>query len=194
VFSDLEVVWDTTDIRPHSPDVTVVLGVRVRDRRWRSFSVAAEGVRPCLLIEVTSPSTRQNDLETKVAQYFRLGVPFYAIVDETTPWDPESRGLRLLGYRAGPNEYESLPLDDEGRLWLEPVGLWLAIEDDSPVCRTPDGRRLENFTELAESRDEAEAARDEAEAARDAEARARAEAEERIRQLEEELRRLRGGP
>ena len=113
MFSDLEVVWDSPDIRPHSPDVTVVLGVRVRDRRWRSFSVAAEGVRPCLLIEVTSPSTRQMIWKRKSLSTFASAMPFYAIVDETTPWDPESRGLRLLGSnRAGLSRPES-PLDDE---------------------------------------------------------------------------------
>jgi colicin import membrane protein len=214
VFSDMELDWDIPELRHHSPDIMVFFGMRDRDREWHSFDVAQEGVRPALIIEVTSWSTRQNDLETKVEQYFRAGVPFYAIVDDTAGRRAKIRTLRLLGYRSGTDEYEPVSLDNQGRLWLEPVGLWLAIETDRPVLLTRDYRRLETYEELVNSLDaevrarakseearvkaakaqaKAEKARAKLEAERDAAENAREEAEIRACQLEEELRRLRGG-
>jgi colicin import membrane protein len=171
VFTDLLVFWDVPGLRNHCPDVTVVLGVRPRPARWRSFHVAEEGVRPQLLIEITSPSTRDIDLLTKRRQYYIAGVPFYVIVDELPGPDEEPRQLRLLGYRRGARRYRAMPLNEQGRLWLEPVRLWLGTEDGLVACYDTEGRRLENYTEVSE---------------------ARAAAEQRALELEAELRRLRG--
>ncbi len=179
-FSDLTVIWDRPDIRPHCPDCMVVFGVQDPDRNWQAFSVRREGVRPSLIIEITSPQNRNQDLVIKRRQYFRLGVPFYAIVDQTSGRGESPRLLRVLGYRRGPRAFQALPLNNEGRLWLEPVGLWLGVEDERTYLYTPTGERMLNYGEVSR--------------ARDAEARARAAAEERVRQLEEELRRRGGNP
>ena len=48
---------------------------------WATLDVAAEGARPALVVEVTSPSTRENDLGTKPDFYHRAGVPLYVIAD-----------------------------------------------------------------------------------------------------------------
>src|SRR5262249_32197037 len=154
------------------PDVTVIFGTR-RRRRWPSFDVAREGVRPTLILEVTSESTRQTDLVTKRRQYYRAGVEFYVIVDELPAGNENDlRQLRILGYRRGRRGYERLELNDQGRLWLEPVGVWLGIEGERVACYDRGGRRIGTYTEVE---------------------RARAAAEERVRQLEEELRRRNGG-
>ena len=42
--------------------------------------MAEAKARPALVIEVTSPSTRYHDLNTKVFLYHRAGVPFEAVV------------------------------------------------------------------------------------------------------------------
>src|SRR5436190_2224569 len=60
VLCDCKVLWE--DGVHHSPDLTVIVGVReVRDF-YGQFDVAAEGIRPRLIIEVVSPSTRVNDV------------------------------------------------------------------------------------------------------------------------------------
>jgi colicin import membrane protein len=207
VFSDMQIVWNRPDVRPHAPDCMVIFGVENPDRNWQGFSVRQEGARPSLIIEITSPRTRNSDLVTKLRQYFRVGVPFYAIVDQISGRLESPRLLRVLGYRRGRSAYRPLPLNEQGRLWLEPVGLWLGAEDEKTYLYTPAGERILNYGEANQARAEAEAARQseaqaraEAEAARQSEAQARAEAEAardaaeaRIRHLEKELRRLRGG-
>jgi Uma2 family endonuclease len=65
VLSDVRVAWDVPDLRPHGPDVMVIPGLRER-RDWSTFDVAEEGVRPALIIEITSPETRENDVVRKV--------------------------------------------------------------------------------------------------------------------------------
>ena len=97
VLSDVRVAWDVPDLRPHGPDVMVIPGLRER-RDWSTFDVAEEGVRPALMIEITSPETRENDVVWKVAHYARAGVAQYVIVDDARK-RRETRRLRLLDYR-----------------------------------------------------------------------------------------------
>jgi hypothetical protein len=115
VLSDTQVVWDVAALRHHSPDLTVFFGVRPRPV-WYSFSVREEGVRPALIVEVTSPNTRGIDLQTKRRQYFRAGVPLYAILDQLPGRRDAPRRLRLLAYRRGRRGYERLPEDEHGRV------------------------------------------------------------------------------
>jgi Uma2 family endonuclease len=202
VLSDCRVAWDVPGVRPHGPDITVVCGVR-QHKPWSTFDVAQEGVRPQLVMEITSPETRDNDLKDKRREYYRAGVEYYVIVDQYS--HRGGRKLRLLGYRRGKRGYEKLPLSPEDRLWLPPVELWLGIEDGRVVCYTPQGERIGDYTEIdqarqaeaqarqaAEQQAQAEAqARQAAEQQARAEAEARAAAEERIRELEAQLRRQR---
>jgi putative restriction endonuclease len=177
VLSDCLINWDVPGLRGHGPDCAVIFGVRDPRQRWDSFDVKKEGTRPELIVEVTSPATRRSDLGKKRTHYYRVRVPYYVIVDQLPRRWP--RELRLLGYQRGRRGYERMPLSAEGRLWLEPVKLWLGIEDRRANCYDANGRRLENYLELHEARDAAEQRAD--------------AAEDRVRQLEEELRRLRGG-
>ena len=122
---------------------------------------------------MTSESTRHTDLVKKRRNYFRAGVEYYVIIDDVPPRRADApRRLRILGYRRGSRGFERLPLDDQGRLWLEAVGVWLGIEGERVVCYDREGNRIRNIVE---------------------ERHARAAAEERVRQLEEELRRRNGG-
>src|SRR5581483_11035075 len=118
VFSDLGIYWDIPELGHHSPDIAVIFGIRRAQRNWKSFYVAKEGVRPSLLLEVTSPSTRKIDFHDKRRDYYQAGVPYYIIVDEQLRRD--QRSLRILGYHRGRRGYERLALNRQGRLWLEP--------------------------------------------------------------------------
>lgn len=212
IFRDLRIDWGVAGIQPLGPDLAVLANVpEDLPRQLGTLQVREIGAHPLLVLEVTSPTTRDLDLDEKVVEYDLAGVPFYAIVDRRVRNEREE--LRLLAYRATDQGYVRVKLDDQGWLALETIGLWLRIEDHHLVCRDESGQRLLNYQEVvqvyraevqarqeAEARAEAERTRAEAEAqARrqaeqraQAEAQARRQAEERIRRLEAELNDLRG--
>jgi Uma2 family endonuclease len=181
VLDDVRVAWDHPDLNPHGPDIAVVLGVRAR-KNWSTFDVAAEGVRPTLIIEITSPETASIDRSNKLEEYDLAGVPLYVIVD--TFMLRKEPALRLLAYTQTPNGYQVLPPDERGRIWLAPVRTWLGVEQQEIVCYDETSQPLGDYRALAEALTAETQAR--------AEAERRAEtAEARIRELEAELRRLR---
>ncbi|MFL6290604.1 MAG: Uma2 family endonuclease [Thermoanaerobaculia bacterium] len=169
-----------------SPDVSVIRGVRNREADRESFDVIAEGVRPCLILEVVSPLSsriRKTDLEDKVALYRRAGIPEYLIVDS----ERRDRPFRLLGYRLGPSGYQPIAPDEEGRLLSETTGLWFQVSPDGNRVRIfehPSGRPLLIRQEIV-----AKAKASEKKAKAEAEAREAAEGE--IARLRAELDRLR---
>jgi hypothetical protein len=198
VLHDMRIDWQVPDLEPHGPDIAVMLGVRER-KEWSTFHVKAEGARPALIVEVTSPATVVADRAEKFEEYALAGVPIYVIVDAVLRRRPAPP--RLLGYRLEAGRYQPLTPDERGRLWLEPVRAWLGIEAEEIICYDEAGQPLGDYPSLAaelaaerRAREEAEQAERRArEEAEQAERRAREEAEARLRALEEELRRLRGG-
>jgi len=209
VLSDCGIYRDIARLKHHSPDLAVIFGVK-RRKAWRTFHVKTEKVRPALIIEVTSPSTRVNDVETKVKQYARARVPHYVIVDADEEHEP--RRLTLLAYRLKGRGYEPVQPDEKGRVWVEPVGLWLGVRvnpytgaDCVAFIDPATGLEIGDYTAIRQAREEAQARASQAEirasqaetrasqaetrAAAEAEARAAAQA--RLRQLEAELLRLR---
>jgi Uma2 family endonuclease len=205
VVSNCRVDWGVRSFKPHGPDVAVFRGVSKWDPNRGTFYVAKLRARPVLAIEITSPETRAKDVTIKVGHYFQAGVPFYAIVDSQIR--SGKRHITLIGYRAGPKGYETVPLKD-GRLWLEGVDLWLAVEDERIVCYDSSDNRCKDYTEAvqsiqkAESRAEKEKIRAEKQKNRAAKEKSRAEkektraeaAEARIQEMEAELRRFKGQP
>ncbi len=201
VLTDVRIAWDIPDLRPHGPDVTVIPGVGER-QNWSTFDVSVEGVRPALIIEITSPETRVNDLERKVEHYARAGVAQYVIVDDLSRGRRERR-LRLLDYRLEGGAYRLHPPDAAGRVHLAIANLWLGIERDHVVCYDEHGVPFGNYAtvvwqaaqeaeraqrEAERAQREAERAQREAEA-REAEARARLKAEERAQREAERAQR-----
>jgi Uma2 family endonuclease len=175
VLHDVRIAWDDPDLKAHGPDLAVIFGVR-EHKNWSAFDVAVEGVRPALIIEVTSPETRAVDLMIKLDEYDLAGVEFYVIVDVV-----QRRGQvapRLLGYRRTPTVYAVLSPDAQGRLWIEPLQIWLGAQEQAVVCYDASGKPISDYPDL--------------QAALNAETAARIAAEQRIAALEAELRRLQG--
>jgi Uma2 family endonuclease len=203
VLSDHRIAWDTPGVEPHGPDIAVIFGLRKRKRPGPTFYGASEGVRPKLIIEVTSQGTRRNDVVIKVDEYYRAGVLLYVIVD-VQHRQGRRIGVQLIGYRHGPAGYEKMELDERGWLWLEELGVWIGIEGTRVVCYDRRGRKILDYAELADARETEAEARKNAEAqakaaerrAKNAETRAKKEAEAREaleaqnRELQERLRRL----
>ena len=185
VGGDLLVFYERGDRRKHiSPDVFVVRGVPKLPMRDH-YLIWLEGKAPEVVIEVTSKSTRREDLKKKAVLYCDvLKVAEYFLFDPTEDYlKPPFQGYRLV-------EGEYFPIEPiEGRLpsvvlglHLERFGVDLRLFD--PVA----GRWLMTPRELAwAERQRAEVERQHAEAERQ---RAETEKTERMR-LEAEMQRLR---
>ncbi|PDW04395.1 Uma2 family endonuclease [Candidatus Viridilinea mediisalina] len=210
VLSDVRVAWDHAELRAHGPDVMVIPGPTTR-QDWSTFDVTAEGHRPALIIEITSPDTRNNDLAIKVEHYALVGVAQYVIVDAIPRKKP--RQLRLIGYTLVGDRYHMQACDANGRLWLDVAQLWLGVRDDHVVCFDQQGNELGDYLAVVQAAEaaimradaaevraataETRAATAETRAATAEtratyEAQARAEAEAELEALRAELRRLRG--
>jgi Uma2 family endonuclease len=198
-----------------SPDVFVVKGVRKGLRR--TYKLWEEGVAPCVVIEMTSRSTRLEDKGNKRALYALLGVREYFL------FDPLGEYLKppLQGFTLVDGEYAPLPFESDGGIISRELGLKLYRDETvlrlfdpasgREVVRTEDlsdvlqqtlarAQQAEEQARLAaeQARLAAEQAQREADARRraeeqaqrEADARRRAEAE--IERLRAELQRLRG--
>ena len=185
VSVDLKFFWGRTDMGNHSPDIAVTFGVRDAAKKRRpSFNVVEEGVRPTVIFEIVSPNLRENDVATKLDEYYRLGIPYYVIVDQEDEDSPRT----LSGYRWTPTGYSPLPADVRGWIWIDPLKLWLEAEEFDVVCYDMTGKRIMGEMELKQlaerERDRADAERIKAE-----QEKARADAlDARIRELEAKLR------
>ena len=173
-----------------SPDVFVVHGVpKHTDPERRRYLVWEEGGKtPDVVIELTSDSTREEDIDDKMATYRdTLQVKEYFLFD---PYE-EYMEPSLQGYRLIEGQYQAIqPV--EGRLPSERLGLHL--ERGGSFLRLYDpaaGRWLPTPPEEHEAlvRAEMERQRADAERAREEEGRRLAEAE--VTRLRQELVRLR---
>jgi colicin import membrane protein len=178
VLSDCLVDWGVEGIRNHSPDISVFEDVRnPPDLNRGIFHLADSGGRCVLAIELVSPHTRTNDVDSKLEEYHRVGVPLYILVDQ----EREDGPRQIRAYEHQPESYVEVPLDSRGRLFLGPFGLCLGLREGRVVCYdTVSGRELGDYAQVSRDLDAAEEkARREAEARQQAEQQARREAEAR---------------
>ncbi len=162
-----------------APDVFVVKGILGHQRRI--YKLWEEGLPPDVVFELTSRSTRSEDLRTKHALYARLGVAEYFLFD---PLDEYLRP-QFQGHRLAHGHYRPLSPAADGSLWSAVLGLALH----------PRGARLRLFD--PESQRWLPTPQEETEARRAAEDRAAVEAgarqvaEARMADAEAELAQLR---
>lgn len=105
-----------------APDVFLVRGVIKEPRRI--YKLWEEGQVPSLVIELTSDSTRDEDLSKKKLCYERLGVEEYFLHDPYQDYlDPPLQGFRLINRRYRPIEPEA-----DGSLRSVTTGLLLRTE------------------------------------------------------------------
>jgi Uma2 family endonuclease len=128
-----------------APDVFLVRGIPKGERK--SFKLWEEGRVPSLVIEVTSESTRKEDLDKKKTCYERLGVEEYVL------HDPEGDYLspRLQGYRLAGDRYQPMPARFDGSLDSRTTGLTLRVEGNNlRLIDAATGERLLWVDELAD--------------------------------------------
>jgi len=162
------------------PDAFVVKGIPKRLRR--TYMLWEEKVAPCAVFEITSRSTRLDDLGGKRALYEMLGVREYFLFD---PLD-EYLSPRLQGWRLAGKSYQPIELSPEGALFSEELGLILRPEgvllrlidaNTGEVLPTLDEAVDLAFAEMERAQIEAERAQAEAERAQIEAERAQAETE-----------------
>lgn len=149
-----------------SPDLFVVRGV-AKDTPRKKYLLWEEGKGPDLAIELTSKSTREEDVDKKWLYREILGVREYVMFDPYAEYlDPPLQGFLLQ--ESGD---VSMPLVS-GRLASEVLGLHFEREGQQLRLFDPaTGRRLRTppeerafAAEMAAERDEAKAERDQARA------------------------------
>lgn len=165
-----------------SPDVMVVHGVP-RGRR-DVYKLWEEGRAPSVIFEVTSRSTRSEDLGKKKRLYESLGVREYVLFDPREEYlDP-----RLRIYRLAADGYRLLDLRDD---LLETVGLRVAVVEGALRLQDPtSGRLLPTVAESEARARESEALARESQALAVREARARRKAEAEVAELRRRLEAL----
>jgi Uma2 family endonuclease len=164
-----------------APDVFVVRGV-LKGRR-KTYLLWREHEAPCFVLEVTSESTRDEDLETKMGRYARLGVEDYFLFDPLGDYlQPRFQGFRLVRGKYRPARPEA-----DGSLVSRAIGI--AFTPQGTSLRMADAKAGQPLLGYADWKARAQ---EEAVARRAAEVRA-AEAEARASALAEELDRLRRG-
>jgi Uma2 family endonuclease len=184
VAGNMLVYYVPGDKRKHvSPDVFVVFGVPKKLRGC--FLVWQEGRAPRVVIEITSKSTKKEDLKTKMALYRDV-----LKVEEYFLFDPLGEYLqpRLQGYRLLQGDYTPIDLV-AGR--MPSKALKLHLEADRANLRLYDPA-TETWLPTPEERADKEHDRAERERARAEREHERAERErQRAQALQEEVERLR---
>jgi Uma2 family endonuclease len=190
VSGNLLVFYEEGNRRRHvSPDVWLARGVENRQRP--NYLVWQERRGPEFVIELTSSSTRDEDLRTKFALYRdTLKVREYYLFDPHGDYlEPRLQGYRLRGEvyqnihpRNGrlPSRVTGLHLEADGdmlRLWNPQTQAWLP---------TP----AERLVQAEEAREQAERGREQAQERADQETRLRRQAEAETQRLRQELERL----
>ncbi len=160
-----------------APDVFLVQGVH--NGRRKTYKLWEEGRVPSLVIELTSDSTRDEDLDRKMRLYQDLKVEEYFLHDPMGDYlEPSFRGFRLVLGKYRP---------------IEPAPDGSMLSRTTGVLLRPDGQRLRleyNGQTVLTMNEAREKARSEEAARREAEARAQA-AEEELARLRAELERQR---
>ena len=151
VTFDLRIAWDTPEVAPLGPDVTVIFG--------RHLQSGAGDVRLCPGRSATDGRVR-GDLaghpaHRSVPKIRRIlsgwAWPWYVIIDalgfRDGQWD-----LRVIGYRRTEAGYVQVPLDDRDWLYVEPLQLYVAVRAGQVVCYDKAGEELLNHRELSKAR------------------------------------------
>jgi Uma2 family endonuclease len=103
------------DSTAHEPDALVYCGPKLT-------ASALEVLKPIIVVEVLSPSTRRIDASLKLAGYFRVpSVAHYLIVDPDQPL--------IIHHARGSQDTILTHIVREGKITLDPPGLDLALGD-----------------------------------------------------------------
>lgn len=132
-----------------APDVMVALG-RPKGGRSSYLQWREEGVAPCFVAEILSPSNDADEMSEKLAFYEQHGVEEYVVIDPNKD-EPVRALFEVYVRRQG-----ALQLAHFRDAWKSKrLGITLAREGDRLFVYTPEGRPFLSFRELSAQRDAA---------------------------------------
>lgn len=152
VAANLNLYYDSNNPRKwYAPDVMVAFDVENRERS--SYQLSDERVVPQVIIEVASEQTYDNDLGKKYAEYARLGVEEYYLIDPERAFLPTP----LMAYQR--TNGELLPITIKDRRIISPrLGLEVVdTGEDFRLFNPATGKFLSSAQELAREKAELEA-------------------------------------
>lgn len=178
-WGNMFVYYEKGNRRKHvAPDVFVALGVP-KDRPRDAYFTWVEAHGLDFVVELTSRSTKNEDLEDKMAIYQNeIVVPEYFLFDPRDEYlEPPLQGFRLREGKYSPvemvdgrlpSEVLGLHLERDGewlRFYNPATGHWLPTNDEREAGLTAERERAEARRERAEAQlERAEAQRERAEA------------------------------
>jgi Uma2 family endonuclease len=178
-----------------APDIMVVKGVGKDERR--SFKLWEEKAGPCVIFEITSKQTKNEDTIGKASLYAHLGVREYFLFDPLHEYlDPQLEGYRLVD-----GEYVEVASNEDGEIFseelqliLRPTGSLLRLVEPETGHLLPSLDEAIALAEQEAQRAEQEAQRAEQEAQRAEQEAQRAEqeaqrAEQEAQRAEQEAQR-----
>jgi Uma2 family endonuclease len=171
VSGNLLLFYEEGNKRRHlSPDVLVTKGLE--PRRRKNYLIWQEGLAPQFVCEITSASTRREDLREKFTLYRDvLRVREYFLFDPLDEYlKPRLQGYRLSDGAYAPIAFEGarlpsvelgLSLEADGsrlRLWNPATGTWLLT--DAERAEAAEKAKIQVEAELAALREEIARLRD----------------------------------
>ncbi|MDA1016981.1 MAG: Uma2 family endonuclease [Planctomycetota bacterium] len=188
VLEDVNVDLGLPGVKPIRPDVGVFEVAAIPDglSDMGTFHMKRHAAVPVLFIEVTSGSTRPNDLGPKFRMYEQAKVQQFIVVDRVHP----SGTGRLAGFEYRGQGLVELQPDLHGRFWLAAFDLWIGLEDGVAVLYDANGLVPDSEGLAKQLEDERLSSQQHQQQAEDERIRADS-AQERLRELEAELARLR---
>jgi Uma2 family endonuclease len=148
VFADHRVDFQVPGLQPLGPDVTVLVGTA---GEWNplhgTFPVKTYGGRPALVVEVTSPSTRELDVDDKFDLYHRAGVGVYLLADVPPGGDPPR--MEVDGYEWSVEGYRRMGWDADGTVWVPELGVGFRPDGLRLVVIGPNRQPVPDSDELA---------------------------------------------
>ena len=169
-----------------SPDVLVCFGINPKPRL--TYKTWEEGKAPDFVMEFSSKTTYDKDLDEKMDVYASLEIQDYFLYDAEGLYLPTP----LMGFTLVDDAYVAITADDDGGIRSSVLGLDFRLRDGVIAIYDPiAGEWVQTRAETAEARAEQESTRAETAEARAEQESTRAEtAEAEAAQLREEIARL----
>ncbi|MEM7538584.1 MAG: Uma2 family endonuclease [Chloroflexota bacterium] len=152
LLDDARIDFGLPDVEPIGPDIVLMRFVydRYSEPHKGTVYVGRDGDRPELVIEITSPSTRQQDFNEKPWYMQQAQIPYYFVVDVVPP----IARRRVYGYvLTADGHYVGIQPNEEGWVWMEPVGLWIGLNDGAVECYDAEGNLMLDHTAQTERAD-----------------------------------------
>ena len=154
VSSDLRIDLNLPGVEPLVPDISVIFNVD-EEQAWGTFDIKKEGTLPSVAFEITSPSTRDHDFGKKREYYAQAGIPFYVIVDieyeDEKNRDSKVSGYELYAHKLIDDKYVAIQPDEQGRCWLPPLEISVAVSDEGVLCYNAQGELLMSHEQLTQA-------------------------------------------